>query len=497
MKSKAPSHALPCTYMLGEYHLEQVLGCGNFGITYLAFDTLLQRRVAIKEYFPQGLVTRIGQRVILEQEEMRDLYQFGREAFLSEARLLAKLRHPNIVSVLRYFPANETVYYVMDYVAGETLADHLRRKRQPLDEASAWNLLKQLLSALDILHGKKYLHRDIKPANVMLRQDGLAVLIDFGAARMEFGAAGHINHFALTPGYAPIEQYYEDAEQGPASDLYALGATLYRALSLERPADSLARQRARDEDLSDPLIPATIRLQGRYSASLLGLIDWMLSLDAAKRPQLPQSLLQRIEKTPPDSVADSDKGFSYKPRKLARDYKILFVGPVGAGKTTAISVLSDTGCICTDQSASDMAKLKKTNTTVAMDYGIMNLDEGERIHLYGAPGQERFDFMWEILQKGALGLVILIDHSRQAPLEDLAFYLQRFVGLLKNTKMVIGINFMERRTTLCLDDYVRLIRDSGYAIPPAAFEVDARNRRDMAMLIEALLVSIDPGAQYE
>lgn len=497
MKAKHLPDSLPRASMLEEYRIERVLGRGSFGFTYLAYDPQLKKHVAIKEFFPEGLVTRQGQRVVLADEGKHAVYQFGRDAFLSEARLLARLRHPNIVAVSRYFSANETAYYVMDYEEGETLAEHLRRRRQPLDDAGVWNLLRQLLSALLSLHEKKYLHRDIKPANVMLRRNGSAVLIDFGTARMEFGTAGNVSHMALTPGYAPLEQYYEDAEQGPWSDLYALGATLYRALSLERPPDSLARQRALEKGLSDPLVPAAILLKNRFSPNLLSLVDWMLKLDATQRPQSAQSVLQRIGKISPGVAPARTRGFSYQPRKLSRDYKILFVGPVGAGKTTAVSALSDTGCISTDQAASDMTKTLKANTTVAMDYGIMNLGEGERVHLFGAPGQERFDFMWEILQKGALGLVILIDHSRRAPLDDLAFYLGRFSALLKNTKMVVGINFMERRASPDLDDYVRLIRDSGHAIPPPVFEVDARNRKDMAMLIEALLVSIDPRAEYE
>lgn len=490
MASDHPA-ALPAGTTLEEYRIERVLGQGSFGFTYLAYDQHLQRHVAIKEYFPAELVERREGSVILKEQENGEVYDFGREAFLSEARLLARLKHPHIVQVTRYFSANGTAYFVMDYEEGETLAQRLLRQRRPLPQSEAWLLLEQLLSALAALHERKYLHRDIKPANILLRTDGSAVLIDFGAAKIEFGAAGSLGHLALTPGYAPLEQYYEDGEQGPWSDLYALGATFYRALTLQRPIDSLARQKALAEGLEDPLVPLVKRAVGQYSAELLSIVDWMLALEASKRPQSAQSVLARMRKLEGGAVADA-KGFSYRPRKMAREYKILFVGPVGAGKTTAISVLSDKGCVTTDQAARDMTKNMKAKTTVAMDYGVMNIGEGERVHLFGAPGQERFDFMWEILQKGALGLVVLIDNSRRAPLDDLAFYLRWFEGLLKKTKMVVGVNFMDRSATPDLDDYVRLLRQSGYSPPPPVFEIDARSRRDMAMLVEALLVSIDP-----
>ncbi|MCX7897819.1 MAG: serine/threonine-protein kinase [Rhodocyclaceae bacterium] len=496
MNRHGTSQALAAGTMLDEYRIERLLGQGNFGFTYLAFDTMLERHVAIKEYFPEDLARRDGLRVALKDEEKRDIYQFGRDAFMSEARLLAKLKHPHIVHVARYFSAHETVYFVMDYEEGETLAQRLQRQGRPLTTAEARTLLEQLLSALSAVHEKKYLHRDIKPANILLRRNGEAVLIDFGAAKMEFGAAGSLGHMALTPGYAPIEQYYQDAEQGPWSDLYALGATFYRALTLERPPDSLTRQKAVAQGLPDPLTPLVARASAEHPKEFLALIDSMLALDASKRPKDAAQLLVQLRAAPGAPLLKAhEKSFSYRPRKLAREHKILFVGPVGAGKTTAISVLSDKGCISTDQAASDMTKALKNKTTVAMDYGVMDLGDGERVHLYGAPGQERFDFMWEILQKGALGLVILIDNSRRAPLDDLAFYLRWFSDLLKKSKMVVGVNFMEKSAAPGLDDYARVIRECGFSAPPAVFEVDARNRRDMAMLIEALLVSIDPGVQ--
>jgi signal recognition particle receptor subunit beta len=139
----------------------------------------------------------------------------------------------------------------------------------------------------------------------------------------------------------------------------------------------------------------------------------------------------------------------------------------------------------------------KSATTVAMDYGLMKLNNTERVHLYGTPGQERFDFMWDILKKGALGLVILIDNSRKSPLSDLEFYLKEFGDLVTNTKVVVGVNFMKAVDAPTLEDYHRFLLDEkrSYQINPPIFEVDARSKSDMVMLIQALLYSIDPGVQ--
>lgn len=172
------------------------------------------------------------------------------------------------------------------------------------------------------------------------------------------------------------------------------------------------------------------------------------------------------------------------------DYKIIFTGPVGAGKTTAITAISDTPPVSTDEAASDMTRSRKAGTTVAMDYGMLRLEGGERIHLYGTPGQERFDFMWEILTAGGLGLVLLIDNSRADPFRDLHFFLDAFRGFIAEQGVVIGIT----RADLGgpgLAAYHRQL--AGRGLNPAVFEVDARERDDVRLLVKALLYSLDPG----
>ncbi len=172
-------------------------------------------------------------------------------------------------------------------------------------------------------------------------------------------------------------------------------------------------------------------------------------------------------------------------------HKIIFAGPVGAGKTTAIKSLSDIPVLTTDEEATDMTKNRKPQTTVAMDYGLLKLDDGERVHLYGTPGQERFDFMWDILTEGGLGLVLMLDNTRTNPFQDMSFYVNAFREFIENTQLVIGVTRMDEQRTPGLERYVSHAQSLGFNVP--VFEVDARVKRDVSLLVQALLYSIDPG----
>jgi signal recognition particle receptor subunit beta len=172
------------------------------------------------------------------------------------------------------------------------------------------------------------------------------------------------------------------------------------------------------------------------------------------------------------------------------NYKILFTGPVGAGKTTAISSISDEPPMKTDRLASDMTKNRKKSTTVAMDYGTMKLADGEQIHIYGTPGQERFDFMWQILTKGGIGLVLLLDNSRENPFQDLEFFLKAFSSFIEKTTVVIGITQMDVSNKPSLEEYRLQLRERELNVP--VFEVDAREREDVSLLIQSLLYTLDP-----
>ncbi|MDD1627972.1 MAG: ATP/GTP-binding protein [Methylococcaceae bacterium] len=174
-------------------------------------------------------------------------------------------------------------------------------------------------------------------------------------------------------------------------------------------------------------------------------------------------------------------------------YKIIFTGPVGAGKTTAIESISDIPPIKTDASASDMTKTKKASTTVAMDYGIMNLAGGEKIHLYGTPGQERFDFMWDILITGGIGLILLLDNTRADPFQDMKFFLDSFQKFIAETNVAIGVTQMDLSNKPTINDYH--IQLQGMGIKPPVFSVDARVKNDVSLLVQSLLYSLDPGIE--
>lgn len=173
--------------------------------------------------------------------------------------------------------------------------------------------------------------------------------------------------------------------------------------------------------------------------------------------------------------------------------KIIFTGPVGAGKTTAIGAISDIAVVGTEARASDEVAKRKANTTVAMDYGILNLDGGKKVHLYGTPGQDRFDFMWEILSEGAMGFVILVDGHRPDPLSDLESYLNSFGKSIAKCgrAVVIGLSRTEETNQPYLIDRIHARLDAlGLSLP--VFEIDSRRREDVKQLLIALLALIDP-----
>lgn len=268
---------LPAGTRLHEYRIDGVLGQGGFGITYLATDVHLNARVAIKEYLPAQIAFRAGDRSVSPNASRhRESYRQGLESFLVEARTLAAFRHPAIVRVARFFEAHRTAYMVLEYERGEPLKAWWPRQRG-IGEAALVELLLPLLDGLAVVHAAGFLHRDIKPDNIQVRQgDGSLVLLDFGSAGLATVAAAQV---VLTPGYAPIEQYGL-GEQGPWTDLYALGATLYWVVSGRKPPDAETRS-------ADPqaLVPAVVVGQGRWGAAFLKAIDWALETDPRRRPQ--------------------------------------------------------------------------------------------------------------------------------------------------------------------------------------------------------------------
>jgi len=270
--------ALPQGYELHEYRVEQTLGVGGFGVTYLATDANLNLKVAIKEYLPGDLALRAeDQSVKPKSESASESFKWGMSRFLEESRTLASFRHPNIVRVMRFFQANQTAYMVMEFVAGQPLGDWIRSRR-PLEEGTVLSIASALLDGLEVVHRTGFLHRDIKPGNVFMREDDSPVLLDFGSARV--ASAGTELTAIVTPGYAPIEQYHSQGQQGPWTDLYALGGVLYWMLTGKRPMEAAARVR---QDLLPPTVQTADR--ARYGIQLLTAVDWALAPHEDQRPQ--------------------------------------------------------------------------------------------------------------------------------------------------------------------------------------------------------------------
>jgi len=232
------------TRLIGRYIIEGVLGQGGFGITYLGTDELHEKKVAIKEFFPQGIVTRnieYQDTVTVTFVGEKDNYEKGKERFLKEARTMAKFsKDEGIVKALDFFGINNTAYIVMEYLEGITLKQYLRENQRIAPE-DLIELLVPLIESLDEIHSQGMIHRDISPDNIMVLPDGRIKLMDFGAARdyTEFGEKSL--SIVLKPGYAPPEQYQTHGIQGPWTDIYALCATMYKCITGENPPDAIER----------------------------------------------------------------------------------------------------------------------------------------------------------------------------------------------------------------------------------------------------------------
>ena len=232
------------TRLIGRYTIEGVLGQGGFGITYLGIDELHEKKVAIKEFFPQGIVTRnieYEDTVTVTFVGEKDNYEKGKERFLKEARTMAKFsKDEGIVKALDFFEINNTAYIVMEYLEGITLKQYLRENQRIAPE-DLIELLVPLIESLDEIHSQGMIHRDISPDNIMVLPDGRIKLMDFGAARdyTEFGEKSL--SIVLKPGYAPPEQYQTHGVQGPWTDIYALCATMYKCITGENPPDAIER----------------------------------------------------------------------------------------------------------------------------------------------------------------------------------------------------------------------------------------------------------------
>lgn len=283
------NHPLPAGFKLEEYTIERQLSLGGFSIVYLATDAS-GKSVAIKEYLPNSLALRSeGQIAPQISPEHQAAFRYGLKCFFEEGRSLAKLLHPNVVRVINFFRANETVYMVMEYERGRTLQEFVIKHQGHISERFIRGVFTRLLNGLREVHLQKLLHLDLKPSNIYLRTDNTPVLLDFGAARQTLMNDQPMLKPMYTPGFASPE-HYGDARKdlGPWSDIYSIGASMYACLASSPPQAADLRLE------NDTLVPAMVRWEGQYSDHLLETIDWCMNLNYLYRPQSVFSLQKHI-----------------------------------------------------------------------------------------------------------------------------------------------------------------------------------------------------------
>lgn len=288
--------ALPENTILENYRVSRPIASGGFSIVYLAYDEY-GSPVAIKEYLPAGLSLRgKGEIVPTISPEHTNLFRYGMKCFFEEGRALAKISHPNVVRVINFFRANDTVYMVMQYERGRTLQEHIVQRKGEIKENFIRHVFVQLMNGLREVHTNKLLHLDLKPANIYIRNDGIPLLLDFGAARQTLLTDAPRLNPMYTPGFAAPEQYKNRDALGPWTDIYSIGATMFACLS------GMAPQAADQRAEKDRMQPVTKTFKGKYSRELLEIIDWCLDMDYLNRPQSVFSLQKAIVENQPREV---------------------------------------------------------------------------------------------------------------------------------------------------------------------------------------------------
>ncbi len=319
---QAPHHLPPDTILNGKYMIKRVIGEGGFGITYEGAELNLGLKVAIKEYYPSGVVTRGNSQVIAHVGSGAEFYERGKKKFLDEARILAKFQFlPGIVGVRDFFMENNTAYIVMEYLDGMTLRRYVDQAGGRLPVNRVLELMRPVIASLSQIHKAGLIHRDISPDNIMLTGAGMVKLLDFGAARETTPSGEKSLSVLLKPGYAPEEQYRSQGVQGPWTDVYALSATIYRCITGEIPPEPMERMRW--DQLKPPSALGAGTTAGQDAALMKG-----LALYSENRYQtvealgeelyrMNQSTSQQNPRPPvPDSVVPSPPASDQKPKTL-------------------------------------------------------------------------------------------------------------------------------------------------------------------------------------
>jgi serine/threonine protein kinase len=365
-------YPLPSGTRVDHYVIKEVLGAGGFGITYLAEHEGLGKLYAIKEYFPHAFSYRHG--VSVRPTSASDgTYNWGLERFVTEARALARFKHPAIVDVTSIFEANGTAYIVLAYEEGADLMAWCKNLGRSPTQQELDRIVQPLLSALEEVHRNNMMHRDISPDNLLIRQDGTPVLIDFGSAREQIRGRARALSAIVKHGYSPPEQYTSKPElQGPWTDIYALSATLYRIIGGKLPPDATERF------IRDELVPIARLARNAYRPSFLAAIDRGLRMKVEERPQ---SIVEWREALFRDEPLQGPQG------GVAEEPAGVEVPPVGRG-----SVLPSVRAAAAARSSSDPGRRPSPSALAASARPSLELSPSQRQS--SIPKSERPDLSW-------------------------------------------------------------------------------------------------------
>ncbi|MCG7916374.1 MAG: serine/threonine protein kinase [Candidatus Thiodiazotropha taylori] len=275
------------------YVIMKVVASGGFSLIYLAEDEDTQDEVIIKEFLPKKLARRASNGKVMPLEDKQvDNFNRSLRLFYQEAKVLASLRHPNIVQVRGFFLANNTGYLVMDHERGKNLVSYIKKRSGSLSTRFIMTVFPPILDALSLIHSRNLLHLDIKPSNIHLRTGGNPLLLDFGAVH-EVRNEGTRTGRVVTTGFSPVEQYYQSGNVGPWSDVYAIGASMRACLDGKAPPSAIERH------AKEKLKPAARIYRRRYPAAMLEAIDWAMEIGYEKRPQNARELLDALQSNNP------------------------------------------------------------------------------------------------------------------------------------------------------------------------------------------------------
>jgi len=400
--TQRPPDALPSGYRFDEFEIQDVIDASNDNIVYRALDHQLERQVAIREFLPRTLTVRSEtQRLVPRSKLDQSAFSVGLDGFIQEARQLARLNHPNVVQILRFWTYNETAYAATPVYSGMTLAELFQHHPQRINEAWIRQMLPMLCGALAALHEKGYIHCRLSLNSILIQDNGLPLLLEFGALRQSGAENGEVNKTLLHPGFTPLEQYSDDVDNpsGPWTDIYSLGAILYTLVTGNRPPASVTRS------IQDNCVPLTESRPEGYSPELLQAIDSTLALRPEDRPQtiaefvalagislnetrtLPAesqtgSMLMAIEQEPEADTSAQPWWKSYRtPLQIAAGIVVgLIAGGLLFGQRGSTEVASKapmTGTVTAESTAKPVA----AGTALARVY--IRVDEGDELEVNG------------------------------------------------------------------------------------------------------------------